>query len=246
MPIGLRALGVSLVFWAGGAAAQGTIIGAEYGDPTTRYDHAVLGDAVEWGSLTMRTDTCRPICGGNGLGTIRITLPETRVFEDIEPKLVDVGAETGKAAMVVESDLRHGARLALYGAQGMIAATPFIGQRNRWLAPIGAADLDGDGHVEIAYVDRPHLARTLRVWRFQGGALEQVADATGLTNHRIGQDFITGGIRDCGEGPELITVDANWTHIMASRFDGTRIETRRLAPYEARQSVAQVLDCEEN
>jgi hypothetical protein len=47
----------------------------------------------------------------------------------------------------------------------LLAATPHIGSANRWLAPIGAADLDGDGRVEIAYVDRPHLARTLRIWR---------------------------------------------------------------------------------
>jgi hypothetical protein len=77
-----------------------------------------------------------------------------------------------------------------------------IGQRNRWLAPIGAADLDGDGRVEIAYVDRPHLARTLRVWRSRpGGTLTEIATATGLTNHRIGEAFITGGIRDARRGP---------------------------------------------
>ena len=34
------------------ASAQG-IARASFGDPTTRYDHGVLGDAVEWGSLTL-------------------------------------------------------------------------------------------------------------------------------------------------------------------------------------------------
>jgi hypothetical protein len=53
-----------------------------------------------------------------------------------------------------------------------LASTPWIGQRFRWLAPVAAADLDGDGAMELAYVDRPHLARTLRVWRiaFDGPA----------------------------------------------------------------------------
>ena len=86
----------------------------------------------------------------------------------------------------------------------LVAATPNIGQRNRWLAPVAAADLDGDGATEIAYVDRPHLARRLRIWRFEGGSLTEIAALPGLTNHRIGEAFITGGLRvGVGEGLTL-------------------------------------------
>ena len=57
--------------------------------------------------------------------------------------------------IVVESHAAR-ARLAVWGAGGRLAAIPFIGTRFRWLAPLGAADLDGDGRVEIAYAETPH------------------------------------------------------------------------------------------
>ena len=84
-----------------------------------------------------------------------------------------------------------GARLAIYGVGGRITANDWIGRRIRWLAPIGAADFDGNGTIEIAYVDRPHLAKTLRVWRYRTGTLTQIATRPGVTNHRIGEVDIT-------------------------------------------------------
>ncbi|HCQ64252.1 MAG TPA: hypothetical protein DIU07_03335 [Rhodobacteraceae bacterium] len=200
-------------------AARGQeIVGAAFTEPTTRYAHGVLGDAVEWGALRL------DLAGGE----VRlIRLAETRVFEDLSPRIIT--SDRGQAlAMVVESDLTLGARLALYGPDGLYAATPFIGQPNRWLAPVGAGDLDGDGQVEIAYVDRPHLAKTLRVWRLQGGALAEVASLPGVTNHRIGWDFIAGGLRDCGDGPEMVLASADWQRRVAVRFDGTALSMRDL------------------
>jgi hypothetical protein len=52
--------------------------------------------------------------------------------------------------------------------------------------------LNGDGIIEIAYIDRPHLAKELRVWSFVNGDLRPLPRASGLTNHRIGEDFISG------------------------------------------------------
>ncbi len=194
------------------------IAGATYAEPTTRYDHGVLGDAVEWGALRLELDD----------GTARlIRLAETRVFEDLSPRLMQ-GEDGAPLAMVVESDLARGARLALYGPEGLQAATPFIGRAHRWLAPVGAADLDGDGRIEVAYVDRPHLARTLRIWRLEGGALVELAGFEGVTNHRIGWDFIAGGIRDCGAGPEMVLAAADWQRLVALRFDGAAVSSRDL------------------
>jgi len=107
---------------------------------------------------------------------------------------------------------------------------------------VGAADLDGDGHVEVAYVDRPHLARVLRVWRFRDGAFQEVAQAAGLTNHKIGWDHIPGGLRNCGQGWEMITADGAWRQVMASRLEGDRIVTRALGPYSA-EAMAQAVSC---
>ncbi len=124
-----------------------------------------------------------------------------------------------------------------------MTATPFIGQRFRWLAPVGVADLDGDGSVELAYVDRPHLAKVLRVWRFRDGALREVAAAEGYTNHRIGERDIAGGIRDCGDGPEMVIADATWQDVVTLRLADGDLVARVWGPHEGRGSFERALTC---
>lgn len=230
----MRASFAALLVLAMGPA-QADIVSARYDGPTTRYAHGVLGDAVEWGDLVLSAQG----------GETRITLPEARVFEDIAPRVVMLPG--GRAAIVVESHRDFGARLAIYAATGLVAATPYIGTPNRWLAPVGAADLDGDGAIEIAYIDRPHLAKRLRVWRFGGtlaeGSLSHVADLDGLTNHKIGWDFIAGGLRDCGAGPEMITADGAWARVMATRLEGGTLTTRALGPYGGPEALKAALIC---
>ena len=72
--------------------------------------------------------------------------------------------------------------------------------------------------MEIAYVERPHLTKTLRIWRFRDGAMTHVADHAGLTNHKIGWDFIPGGIRHCGDSPEIMTASHDWQRVMATQY----------------------------
>ena len=217
-------------------AAQADILGAEFTDPTTRYAHGVLGDAVEYGTLLIHTDRM------DGL-SVAIKLPEDRVFEDLEPRLIDVDADGDLEVVVVESQANTGAALAIYDDTGKIASTPHIGTRNRWLAPIGAADFDGDGHIELGYIDRPHLAKTLRLWRFVDGGLQEVAALGGLTNHRIGEDFISGGVRDCAGAPEMVVASANWRRLAAVQFDGADLLAEDIGPFAGPASFAAALDC---
>lgn len=214
-------------------ACAETIVSAQYTDPTDRYAHGILGDAIEWGTLVITTDT----------GTRRFTLSQDRVFEDVAPRLLDLDNDGTPEVVVIETLASKGAQLAIYDATGKIAFTPHIGRTNRWLAPIGAADLDGDGAIEIAYVDRPHLAKTLRVWRYEGGAMTHVADLEGLTNHRIGEADIGGGIRDCGDGPEMITANSDWRNVMATTLVDGQLSTRVLGDHIDRGSFATALSC---
>ncbi|WP_424979673.1 FG-GAP repeat domain-containing protein [Leisingera sp. S232] len=229
-------------------AAEDRIVSARYSEPTTRYGHAVLGDDVEYGALVLKVENTGP--GGvfaqavYQKSEILIRLPLDHVFEDIAPRLADVDGDGKPEVLVVETDAAAGAQLAIYNALGeKIAETPHVGTRNRWLAPVGAADLDGDGHVEIAYVDRPHLAKTLRIWRFRDGALHEVASKPGLTNHRIGEDFITSGIRDCGAGPELLMASGDWRRIMAARLRDGKVTARDIGPFDPETRLADALAC---
>lgn len=216
---------------------------AWFDGPTTRYPHGVLGDTIEATRLHAYSEAAVSPCGDHA-----ITLPDDLVFEDIAPRLIDVDGDNLPEIIVVQSHQRLGAQLAIYriaeGTPGidLVATTPFIGRSNRWLAPIGAADLDGDGAIEIAYIDRPHLARTLRVWRYTEGALTEVAAIEGLTNHRIGEDFISGGIRDCGDGPEMITANSDWSSIMATRLANGTLTSVDLGHFSA-SALRSALSC---
>ncbi|NOD63694.1 MULTISPECIES: VCBS repeat-containing protein [unclassified Ruegeria] len=231
----------SLCLWGstfGAATAADQIKAAKFTEPTTRYAHGVLGDAVEYGALELRVQ----ITGSNPK-TVTVRLPKDRVFEDLSPRLIDIDADGTFEAIVVESQDQQGAQLAIYNASGTkIAATPHIGTRFRWLAPIGAADLDGDGHIEIAYIDRPHLAKTLRVWRYKDNALTEIASISGLTNHKIGEDFISGGVGTCGDRPELIVASADWSRIVSVSYDNGWTKTD-LGPFKGSNSLAQALNC---
>jgi len=227
---------LALLFAAGGAAAS-QIESARYTDPTDRYPHAVLGDAIEHQTLEVTlSDGTRA----------RLTWPDQIVFEDTEPRLADIDGDSAPEVIVTEAHESQGARVAIYAAQGdtlvLVAATPFIGTRFRWLGIVGISDLDGDGAVELAYVDRPHLAKTLRVWRLvrtddQTVKLTEVATLPGVTNHRIGEDYISGGIRSCDGQPEMIAANANWTRVLAVQFDGEKLATREIGSFTGRASM---------
>ena len=221
-------------------ASSGDILWAGFSDATNRYDHGILGDAIEAGGLRVRTAT-------KGDCDLALLLPDTRVFEDIAPRIADLDGDGRNEVVVVETDIARGAMLAIYGLRNgklkRLAATPPIGRTHRWLAPAGIGDLDGDGLPEIAYVDRPHLAKVLRVWRYKRGQLTEVAQLAGLTNHRIGEADIAGGIRDCGTGPEMITANADWTRMMATVLVGGALEARDIGRHIDRTSFTAALAC---
>ena len=235
LPLARRAL-LMLCLLQGAAQASDAIVAANYIGPTDRYAHAVLGDGIEYETLAIT------LADG---GVRRFTLPETSVFEDTEPRLVDLDADGVAEVIVVESDQSQGARLAIYDGAGFVTATPYIGTRFRWLAPLGAADLDGDGQMEIAYIDRPHLAKTLRIWRYESRRVTQIAALGGVTNHRIGERDIAGGIRQCGDVPEMIVAGADWADLRAIRFTAGLFETQRLGMDTSRVAFAAAMSCEE-
>jgi hypothetical protein len=195
------------------------------------YGHDVLGGTPEWNRLRVVLGPVGRKRLGRAGGEVVLAMPAGRIIEDIAPRVVQLDGDAPPEIVLVISDAQRGAQLAVFDlSDGGVVGTPFIGRRHRWLAPVGAADLDGDGWVELAYIDRPHLAKVLRVWRYRDGRLEQVAAAEGFTNHRIGEREITGGLRTCDNGPEMVLASGDWSRILAVRLQSGQLVARDLGP----------------
>ncbi len=168
--------------------------------PTTRYSHGVLGDAIEAGGLAAE----------DAFGRVALfELSEDAVFEDRFARIADIDGDDRDEILVVKSYLDRGAAIAAFALtrNGLrpIAESEPIGLANRWLNPIGAADFDGDGRVEIAVVCTPHIGGILMLYRLGRGVLNEVVRYRGFSNHQRGSrrldlsaiaDFNRDGIAD--------------------------------------------------
>ena len=217
-------------------------IAARLSHATDRYDHDVLGGIPPWGVLEVDARACGAC--RHGTEGASVTLPKDMVFEDVAPRLWDVTGDGRPEIVVVETHIAKGARLAVWSYSDIgadlsrLAETGFIGTRHRWLAPVGAGDFDGDGRIEIAYVDRPHLARELVFVRLEGGRLREIARAPGFSAHRIGDTTITAAVRICSDDrAEVLLPDADWTRILAVSMSEGRINVRDLGKLSAARLV---------
>ena len=163
------------------AYGERNISAAWYSGATSRYAHNVLGDSLEASQLNVETNT-----GKN----LKIILPSSRVFEDLEPRIVDINADGLDEVIVIESDSQAGASLAVYhiidSKLEKMASTPFIGTPYRWLNPLGVGDFDGDGKADIAAVITPHIGGFLRLYHLKGAQLSEFAEYSGVSTHSIG------------------------------------------------------------
>lgn len=136
----------ALVALAPMAALGQQITAARLTAPTLRYAHGVFGDDTSYGALVLEVTGCAG-CADPAFREITLTLPADRVFEDRQARLADLDGDGLAEVVVVETDIRLGATLAIYDAGGKRAATVPVGQTRRWLAPAGIGDFDGDGRV---------------------------------------------------------------------------------------------------
>jgi hypothetical protein len=180
------------------AAGRGSIARAWLADPTDRYKHGVLGDAIEAGGLVVER-------AGGKRDLVR--LGTDAVFEFIEPRIAKLG--DSEKIVIVKSYLSTGSALAVIGERdgrmAILSETPPIGTPNRWLNPAGIADFDGDGATEIALVRMPHALGRLELWRWAGEKLVKVTEIGDTSNHMIGSralhlsavaDFDGDGVAD--------------------------------------------------
>ena len=225
-------------------------VAASLSGPTDRYPHNVLGDIPAFTSLTVSAQVCAD-CPQPRVG-LRVTLDAPLVFEDAAPRLWDITGDGRPEIVVVQSHDTKGARLTAWelgqtasGAPDlkMLTSTDFIGTRFRWLAPFGIGDFTGDGAIEIAYVETPHLGKTLRLVALVGNRLVPRGALQGVTNHRIGEETIAGGVRACDGRVEAVLASGDWRRIFAVGWRDGGLVSRDLGALTRRQDLTRALTC---
>lgn len=221
--------------------ANSEITSATYEEPTDIYGHGAVANG-EYAILSIGTDS----------SVFRIRY-DGAVFEDTQPRLVDLNGDGAPEVVAVRSGFTTGASIVVFGLGDAgkieeLMRTEPIGQRNRWLAIAAIADLDQDGAIEIAYVDRPHLAKVLRVievasdldgaWTYR-----QVAQSGDLTNHHYRAPDIEGGLRDCDGRLEIITADGSWSRIVSTSLEEGELISRDLGIYQGAASLEAAMSC---
>lgn len=185
---------------------------AWYERPTTRYDHGVLGDAIEGGSLVVIDDAGR---------RHELVLPDAYVFEDITPRIADLDGDGQNEVVAIRTKLTAGSAVAVYQLQGgklvERASTAPLGSSHRWLSIAGIGDFRGTGRREIAIVKTPHIGGILELLSLQDDKLVRLyPPQTGYSTHYIGARFVslayTGDVTGDGH-VKLVLPSQNRTRI---------------------------------
>jgi hypothetical protein len=200
------------------------------GEPTRRDPHGALGSPVHAGSVSARVRS--PV---GAWQTVEHRLPLSRVYEDRVPRLVDLDGDGRDEIVLIEADALRGAALVALGVNlspdgprlvGR-ARSPFVGSSFRWLNPVGMADFDGDGHLDLASVTTPHIGGVLLLHHYRPPALLPFARALDVSSHCMGaleQDLavIVPGKAESESGTERLTVivpDMTRRALYALRWD---------------------------
>ena len=227
---------------------DGGAVEAWFAEPTEDYAQGVLGDAVEARALGCAT------VGRGGIGTATHYFRPTAdaVFEDLEPRLVDLDADGRMEIVTVISEPTMGASLAVFvlrteppadaaitneaarssGRRSvplfvrceLMARTPPIGTPNRWLNPAAIHDFDGDGILDVALVETPHIGGDLQLWSgasLLAGEPRMLAARRGYSNHAIGSRALDlAEVARVNGTDVLVLPDAERNALVAVAFTG--------------------------
>lgn len=208
------------------AGTQG-LAWAWLGSPTRRYPHTALGSAVHAGSVHVLAAT-----GSGRRQEVVYNLPLHRVFEDRVPRLVDLNGDGRDELLLIEADALRGAALVVLGLSGKgtaaaplqlveLARGPYAGSTFRWLNPVGVADFDGDGRLDVASITTPHIGGMLFLYHYRPPHLVPFAKAMDVSNHKMGvvEQRLSVIVQRPGAWPTIIVPDMTHRALHALRWE---------------------------
>lgn len=151
-------------------------------DPTGAYEHGVLGDEVEAGSITLLEESTQ---GPRVSGKI---LPESGgVFETLAPMWFE-DSPGRELLAVTESEGEGGSRISAYAPDGTLAMSgPPAGEPMQWRHLLAAGPFGPNGEIELAVTRTPHVGGVIEFYRPNPGegTLEIAATLPIYTTHTL-------------------------------------------------------------
>lgn len=195
-----------------------------HASPTRRYPHGALGSPVHAGSVHALART-----RAGAWQTVALALPLNRVYEDRVPRIVDLDRDGREEILLIEADALRGASLVVLGIDHTPegprlverARGPFAGSTFRWLNPVGVADFDGDGQLDVASVVTPHIGGVLQLLHYRPPVLAPFARALDVSNHRMGalEQNLAVIVESPGQRPTIVLPDMSRRALHALRWD---------------------------
>lgn len=206
------------------AAGRHDVAWAWLGSPTQRYPHRALGSPTHAASVHALVRS-----HSGAWQAIEHRLPLQRVYEDRVPRIVDIDRDGSEEIVLVEADVLRGASLVVLGiehraggpalverARSAFAGTPF-----RWLNPVGVADFDADGQLDLALVLTPHVGGALQLLHYRPPLLVPYARALDVSNHRMGavEQDLSVIVQVAGQRPTVVLPDMTLRALHALRWE---------------------------
>ncbi|WP_291010344.1 VCBS repeat-containing protein [Hydrogenophaga sp.] len=194
------------------------------GSPTRRYPHGALGSPVHAGSVHAQVTS-----SSGAWHIVELVLPLNRVYEDRVPRIVDLDRDGREEILLIEADALRGASLVVLGLDRTQdqprlverARGPSAGSTFRWLNPVGVADFDGDGQLDLATVTTPHIGGVLQLLHFRPPALVPFARMLDVSNHRMGalEQDLAVIVMQPDQRPTIVLPDMTRRALHALRWD---------------------------